>query len=54
DALLTLAMAERIPSGILSHGTWNVSGHVLDMQNGDLLLLELLLSEISDNEANGG
>ena len=46
-------MAEQIPSGILSHGPWNVSGHVLDMWNGNLLSLELLLSDRKDNETDG-
>lgn len=33
--------------GILSRGNWNVSGHVLDLRNGELLLLGVLQSDKS-------
>lgn len=46
-------MAEQTSGGILSQGTWNVSGQVLDMRNGELLLLGVLQSDKSDKEVDG-
>ena len=38
-------MAERISSGMLSHGTLNVSGHILGFLDGTPLLFGLLNSD---------
>ena len=51
--LLLLAMAGQTPNGNRSQSTWNISGHVLVLKIGELLLLELLQSDRSDNEADG-
>lgn len=40
-------MADRIPAGIWSHGTWNFSGHVTDAEEADGLGL-LNSAEVSE------